>query len=500
MAGTRVLIASAFLSQLLVLAGTAFYFGLCRSYDMSCIPFLPQHGRGALQKSPEVLATKLSFSRMAVTVLVPDHQLNMWQSSSVNKNTTIFWKGTSEETLQRLCFLQNNANVETLTEGVDMIVCISSLQTKARLYFASDGLLFFFPRPGNELVDWQYLYSHDAAARPNNLHFQFLVEKSQAENNHSTSLLWQQIQEWSSSYEHDWSQMMVNHRCSYRTSFTTVEWLPTAVQKGRLTNDDNNNNTLPEWRIPLSNVKDTLVTNVDTVMHETTVALYLPGRDLVTVGDNEEDDVWLVEEPNSYFLAVLTMHDNNSSENYQRFVTLLNTVMTRCWGIPPLGPTAPIDLARMPYDDRETALVLPHFYRKLSQQQQIRQAFTQVTEQLQISRQLLLESPRTMNIMEEMSSVWWKAYQLLEEARHDETNALGLLESAVSLLEVHLERNPTLSPPIDLSRDHYFGIFVPLLIPLLLPNLFGLFREIKRYRQCIKKKQESSATNKEKQD
>jgi hypothetical protein len=499
MAGTRVLIASAFLSQLLVLAGTAFYFGLCRSNDMSCIPFLPQRGRAALRKNSEVLATKLSFSNMAVTVLVPDHQVNMWQSSSENKDTTISWKGTSEETLQRLCSLQSNVKAETLPEGVDMIVCTSSQQTKARLYFASDGLVFFFPRHGNELVDWQYLYSHDAAARPNNLHFQLLVETSQAENNHSTSLLGRQIQEWSSSYEQDWSQMMVNHRGSYRTSVATVEWLPTAVQKGSTTNDDNNN-TLPEWRISLSNVKDSLITNVDTATLETTVALYLPGRDRVTVGDNEKDDAWLVEEPNSYFLAVLTEHDNKPSQNYQRFITLLNTVMTRCWGIPPLGPTTPIKLVRMPGDDGETTLVLPHFYRKLSQQQRIRQAYTQVTEQLQNSRQLLLESPRTMDVTEEMSSVWWEAYHLLEEARHDDTNALGLLENAMDLLEVHLERNPTLSPPIDLSRDHYFGIFVPLLIPLLLPNLFGLFREMKRYRECIKKKQESSATNKEKQD
>jgi hypothetical protein len=500
MAGTRVLVASAFLSQLLVLAGTAFYFGLCRSKDLSCIPFLPQRGRSALRKSPKVLETTFSFTKMAVTVLVPDHQLNMWQSSSESTENTIFWKGTSDETLQRLCSLQRHAKTEALLDGVDMIVCTSSQQRKARLYFASDGLVFFFPRPGNEMVDWQYLYSYEAGERPNNLHFQFLVEKSQAESNNANSHVGRQIQEWSSSYEDAWSQLMVDHRISYRTSFSTVEWLPTAVQKGSATNGVDDNNTLLEWRIPLSNVKDTLITNVDTATLETTVALYLPGRDHVTVGDNEEDHAWLVEEPNSYFLAVLAEHVDNTSQNYQRFITLMNTVMTRCWGIPLLGPTAPIDLARMPDDDGETTFELPRIYGKLWQQQQIRQVITQVTERLQKSRQLLLESPWTMDITEEMSSVWWKAYQLLEEARHDETNALDLLESAMNILEVHLERNPTLSPPIDLSRDHYFGIFVPLLIPLLLPNLFSLFREVKRYRECIKKKKESSATNKEKQD
>ena len=232
-----------------------------------------------------------------------------------------------------------------------------------------------------------------------------------------------------------------------------------------------------------------------------TVALYIPGRDPVVIEGNDDDDdrndsSWLVEEPHSFWLAVFS--DTASTQNHKRFKTLMDTVLARGWGIPPFGRTTPMDL--IPVENhKDDALALPHFYTKLAQQDQIRQTYTRVTEQLQTYRQLLLDSPRTIDITEEMASVWFDAYQSLEQAtRGDHSNPLGLMQHAMDRLEQELERNPKLSPPIDFSREHYFGIFIPLLIPLLLPNLFGLFRELKRYRECVQKKKRES--NKEKQD
>lgn len=436
MTGTRVWITSVFLLQLLFLVGLAVYLGLCRSGDMSCIPFLPQPGRTALLHTYRELP--LLHSSSVTTVLVANSQLEMWQSSS--EYPDIHWKGESEQIMQRIC-TQQSTDVK-----VDLVVCTSQHATRPKLVLSST--IFFFPRQGKELIDWQTrVYPHYSSKRT--LQFELFVETNNNNNNNTaaqTSEL--QIQEgW---FYPEWPY------CAESVSYTVskVEWLPSA----KVTTDNTTELQLPSFL----DEKDT----------SWKVALYIPGRDHVTVKGS-----WLVENPGSFWLAVLTQDTTTSRE---RFVSLMDTVMARCMGIPPWHT---IDIEIM---HKETP---PRFYTKLLRQYQIRQLYTQVSQQLQQQRQLLLDTPRTISISNDVSSLWFQAYDLLVQANDDNHHdTLERFKQAMDVLE-ELERNPQLSPPIDFSREHYFGIFFPLLIPLLLPNLFSWFREFKRYRESRRRKE-----------
>jgi hypothetical protein len=88
---------------------------------------------------------------------------------------------------------------------------------------------------------------------------------------------------------------------------------------------------------------------------------------------------------------------------------------------------------------------------------------------------------------------WWKVVRILDDAAdaaREEAwmNVIDRLEQAEMVL-LALRSDPSLLEPLDFAVDHYLAVFAPLLFPLLLPFIGGIIREIKRYRDKTRTRQ-----------
>ena len=87
-----------------------------------------------------------------------------------------------------------------------------------------------------------------------------------------------------------------------------------------------------------------------------------------------------------------------------------------------------------------------------------------------------------------------KATQLLRQSISFAEEGLPVMY-ATSILYAALEQIESVQMASDLfelsyfAPDHYLAVFSPLVLPLMMPMIFGLLRELKRYKQLKRKKQ-----------
>jgi hypothetical protein len=70
-------------------------------------------------------------------------------------------------------------------------------------------------------------------------------------------------------------------------------------------------------------------------------------------------------------------------------------------------------------------------------------------------------------------------------------DALSLLEETLKHVVI-LKTDPKLMEPLRFSPPQFLAIFAPLLLPLFLPHVIGLFREWKRYKSLRDKAAKTS--------
>lgn len=526
MAGTRLVIQSVLLIQLLGLLALSVYFGLYRRQDLLFRSLIGQEGRYILQSLRDIeeppQQDKLSLAILneslkfpPVTFVSADSQVMFYESALVQDEI----KGpldhvsvqSNNEALRTMCDangqLSTNDHIDLLSQSHHVWLCetIHAPTTAAKLSVRNGTMILYARGLSQRMADLKALYpihsSKSSLARRKKLTITVSVGRYRSDWKVwiETVHQWlnrEHIQEWPCWMDQHENPIQVNLRF-----FDLSEW----AEPTKVTRLDGSSRTLHHVLLEdtqrLFATTDEATNNHPLAKHDAHIHLFLPSFMPTEFFDGQEHSTTVIGDVAQEVLAVLgpaphREHDQvasmSSSEKdtyYFQSVdrVLKNTVgyfLSRCMGLPEMIT----DIVDFDSDGS-----LPRFYSHLWYQRTLSEKYAETVKTARYERQLLLSTPRhRVAITEDVSAIWMEALEFIRSAQIAANNgqykhSLERLDAAVRCLR-RLQTDPELVEPLDYPMEQYGAIFAPLLLPLLLPLVLGWIRELKRYKTLLKTK------------
>jgi len=450
MAGTRLLVHTTFLLEFLVLVVLAAYFGLIRRQDLLSVPLMQQQGRSLLQSVPVILSEPLSTP--AVTLAVSKGQQTHWES--------LVGKLKLASHNVKVLDADDHMNVcEDPNSKYDLVICEEN-SDRSRLVIHNKTTVLYH----NSVAAHESLLFPNKASRKE-LQLTLLVDQ----DTYDWKIYTEAINRWMDErHLSAWPCLLGPPKVNLKVVDFKAE--PAANEK---------NQTF--YRLDTRQIDQYLQHSRKGTLH---AFLYVPSETSVLAVDTDGKAYSVMATETELFTIVpkATGDDDSFDVALERVVDMISS---ECMGV----PKDLISLTESKTDDSS----FPQWFLKLWYQDILQDTYRQVVKATLKERSLLLNTPRTVPINENVAIRWMKAVEWIEIARNstrigDYESALWKLDLAMKQIE-ELQKDPALLEPLDFPWDQYAAIFAPLLLPLLLPLLTGLVREIKRYRQLKARKE-----------
>ena len=487
MAGTRLLLTCVALGQLLALVGVAFYVGLqcgghrSSSCDLACSKLSswlfffmkPQAGRALLET--DAVERRLQELEQPVVSVWPSPPIVVMAAKSRHQawQTTIHElqvpgdrivvRAVDDDALRRQC--GEDESITSDYPAAHVWIC-DAVSKEPSTVVRSDGSLWWYPQP--QQADWQTIYPTTSSSQKHttrNLDVTVVLDRAV-----STKSAWRnRVYQWLTTAQvNDWPFWD-----QYRLEFQTSADLGNKV-KPHLAND----NLTYYYEMDVNDAVPVFIESAsDTAAWR--VVLYIPSLvPLTLVSQNDSSKV--LSAGDSCWFAVL-----DEATGQAVLDELLKVLL--------------VHFLRIPQTVVEQAMTLPKLYWDLWHQRRTQSLYVEAVSALISERQRLRQAHWSVVVTESTARVWIDASDRIANKNSSKNNKNSQLQDALKLLTA-LHRDPSLAEPLDLSRDHYAGVFVPLLFPMLVPLLLGMVREYRRYREHKRKKNKRSDQEKEKQD
>ena len=540
MAGTRLLINLIAVGQLLVLLGSSLYFGLCyHGHDFVCIPLFHQGGRSLLQQESKRMNELEQLNNndwgtieTVVIGLALEDDRKMWESivqATKNKSfpyDQIDVQIVDESLLHSVCDgTRNNFESKEISKNqIDVWLCPkleekgSQQQSSTTWEFLHDGSIALHRKSaGQQVQDWQAIYPDASEALSHPLRHLVLTviwesnqrQQQEDQDDDTVPLLLDRFQTWFPDDLLHASHYLWNSNVETNFVVHNLSDKARRIQHDHFDSEMNSTFTTFSYEMGIDDIVrglDEMLDNDDNADVEPwRITLWIPSIEpmlLVDVagehGGNKTSSSHLLQVSNRHWFGLLHHRHQQQQEHIEKKTVekILERLLARAIGIPE------IVMESLVLD--KTAWVngrlLPTLYFKLWKQRRIRSLYRHAVTDLRSEYNRLSQSRRTVAITIDVAQAWSDIASNMEQAvRQGDKEwvaALQYLQFALQQLQA-LRQNPDLVEPLDLSIDHYAGIFVPLLVPLLIPMLLGVIRETKRYREKIKKKRVSGGKEKE---
>jgi hypothetical protein len=539
MAGTRLLLTSVALLQLLLLSGSALYFGL-RSGDVVLIRLLGD-ARSLLLHN--VIDERLAALQHEDTWMVADpvlvtvsdvQEVSLWESIIFQKqhepknlgDNIVVRSAEDDDAWQAVCSGKQQQELVSMSFSSNVYICSrgsnintidsSSSHQASRLLLLNNGSLAFFPQSiSSQAKDWQDIYPSRHPPHTQ-LDVIILLHEDLVATKRAKVWLNRILNQWLPRQELDkWPCLGdKNNHQRYSNVHVQIGNLDRMAQRMEMIHSNNNDATATVYQLPLDAVASVLGSDGQ-AWRATLYVSNLDSNRIVLV-ENQENRSNTTESRLAKLGADqwFTLLDN--AANGQAVVDeLFESILAQCLGVPEAVAGFSPRVETLVHTNG--AAIPPQLYWKLWYQRQVQHMYWTAVSSLVDERLRILSTSRSVAVTEEVANTWLSALKHIELARHEAafsttTPPLNLATTAGPLerlrraqeLLTSLKRNPTLSEPLDLSLDHYAGVFIPLLVPILLPLLLGLAREVRRYRRLERKRkdnqQKQQQSNKEKLD
>lgn len=550
MAGTRLLLNLVAVGQLLVLLGSSLYFGLCHRHydghhgvDFLCIPLFHQGGRSLLQQERKRMneLERLShkdwgtIASVVIGVALEDDR-TIWESILRTSNDykspydQIDVQLVDKSLLQSVCdgTHDNNESEEMSRNQIDVWICPElmdgkgSQQSSTPWVLLNDGSIALHRKSTAQqaMQDWQTIYP-DASEAPSyplqNLVLTMIWESNQQQQqqqqeDESVTLLLDRLQTW---FPHNLLQASYLWNSNIEINFVVHNLSDKArrIQQDHFDSEMNSTFTTISYEMEMDDITrglDEVFEKNDTEEEPWRITLWIPSLEPMLLVDtpgehwksNNTSSSHLLQVSNRHWFGLLHQQQQHEQAGKDLVEEILERLLARAFGIPETVVDSLVLMDEIALVDGSVdGSLLPTLYFKLWKQRRIRSLYQHAVSELRSEYNRLLQSRRTVAITRDVVQAWSDIAFNMEQAVQQGDKELGAtlqnLQYALQQLQA-LRQNPDLVEPLDLSIDHYAGIFVPLLVPLLIPMLLGVIRETRRYRGKIKKKRVSGG--KEKKD
>ena len=453
MSGTRLLIQALFSATLVTLIVLSFYAGLGRFDDWLFLPFSQKMARKKLEQHPQEFYVPIKIH--PATFLSAGSEMAFWKEtmdSIKQPDDQIKYNNDPNDWLDSICPDPSQASAVDLAR-IDLIACdkYPTGTGKPAVVVRNTSTIYYPSSLEARKEEMSLLFPSE----PNRTHMEIAL---MVEDDGTRSDRWA-----------TWMHLL-NARLQKQR---VVEW-PCLLETPRL---DVSVVHLSSQIIQKGN-ESILAADVlrqrkpPRVSRCSQVYLYIPATEGVLISD--QGVVGKAIKAQDDFLMILNPTPVDENDTRPAFAWM----MSKCAG-------APLDL-----NDQFSVQVddsYPKWFAELWYQRMLIRRYREVPSMASAERNQLLNLDPSIRLPLKPIMEYFQILKLMKHAQlaseHKEyRSALHHLDQAYSIVQA-FRSNPILLRPLDFAWDQYAAIFAPILVPLLLPALAGVWRELQRFRK-----------------